>query len=861
METRYVIYILITILLPVPAALSASPVVHPSLLFNDITEVPGYQYRIMDPWKGWEKDILSSADESLLRNFSGNLGKYDRIKYRGGFARDLGLAYQITKKKEYLIKAKEALLNMDTGAVGDSNITAAVHVDKIDKIEALDGYMLAYDWVQPALDPSSDIIIRDKLATLADTVYKDTNDNGTQTGYIDFDDILSQAYPQLGVASAVLYDYSNPNRLPLSSTPEEWHRVGTEYLFVNDRLHSYNRSAFSFGIDEVSGKYLDGAYKAYGMDDFALWFQVSTHFYGENLLEKYPVAERAFTSELWESMPNGYSSNYVTNGNTKWIYQKAILSLLPDDEKSQILNHIDRIENSKLLPYSEDTGAVRNIGDLSRGGISPAFLYCVYGDYRSIERKFPDTTSHLDAGAVYQVFRQDWDNDSDWLSLITFDPPVTRTNRDMGHHDQLSFEYYSRGDLLLADGGEPKYTLAYPAGYGKFAVFHNTIAIENPRSPYPVSPVSGSRSRGIYKGHNTELVTPSTVDAVIQAPWFEALQAHATITKLSSETADIYQTEDLSSPIRYSRTILYPGADYFIVVDRMEGSEEWVYRSIFRPTSLSITPTKDADRDGRYTATETGHVNGTVSIGATQYDWQGLAFNTETDTGMINDTIHWTVRNPYGRDVRLDLVSVPASEILITKHIGRIGGYQPTSEVYSPIISLKSPESETLYRVTALLSRYSDEEGRTAEEIPVQGNGNALFVSSPSCEDYIYAGAGNSTFGRFSTDAETAFVRVYRNGTVLATLMGGSYLGYDDGRLIDLSEKTGYITLMNDGNSTEYRISGNRTVVRGSLFPDTPVTGEDAPVTANSPEGKWFFNDVLDFLTGLKDFLKKPTAR
>ena len=88
------------------------------------------------------------------------------------------------------------------------------------------------------------------------------------------------------------------------------------------------------------------------MDDLALWFQVSNHVYGENLLDTYPAAKKAMTSEVWESLPNEYSDNYVTNGNTKWIYQKAIVSLLPDNEKSTVLNHIDRIENSKLLPYS-----------------------------------------------------------------------------------------------------------------------------------------------------------------------------------------------------------------------------------------------------------------------------------------------------------------------------------------------------------------------------------------------------------------------------------------------------------------------------------------------------------------------------
>ncbi len=71
---------------------------HPYMLFHDISEIPGYQYRTIDPWKTWERNILLVANKSLARDFSGNLGSYDRIGYRADFARDLGLAYQITKK-------------------------------------------------------------------------------------------------------------------------------------------------------------------------------------------------------------------------------------------------------------------------------------------------------------------------------------------------------------------------------------------------------------------------------------------------------------------------------------------------------------------------------------------------------------------------------------------------------------------------------------------------------------------------------------------------------------------------------------------------------------------------------------------
>ncbi len=346
----------ILIFLVVPCVSASGPATgHPFLLFHDSSETPGFQYRTLDPWKGWESGIISGANGSLSRNFSANLGSYDHISTRGELARDLGMAYQITKNSQYALKAREALLNMEIGTIGEEGSNAIVRA-KNDKAGALTGYSLAYDWVQPTLDPATDIIIRDKLAVLGDTVYKDLNDNGTNPGYVSFSDHLGQAYPTMGVASAVLYDYSNPNHLPLISTPSSWHRVATEYLFENDLLHSYNCSLLSFGFDEVSGKSLTGAYKAYVMDDFALWFQVSNYVYGENLLNKYPAAKKAFTSELWESLPNDYSDNYITNGNMKWTYHKAIISLLPDSEKSMVLNHLDRIEKSTLLPYSGALG-------------------------------------------------------------------------------------------------------------------------------------------------------------------------------------------------------------------------------------------------------------------------------------------------------------------------------------------------------------------------------------------------------------------------------------------------------------------------------------------------------------------------
>ena len=67
-------------------------------------------------------------------------------------------------------------------------------------------------------------------------------------------------------------------------------------------------------------------------------------------------------------------------------------------------------------------------------------------------------------------------------------------------------------------------------------------------------------------------------------------------------------------------------------------------------------------------------MNGSLTIGSTPYNWQALPYKTETTTGITTNSLTWTTKNPYGKDVRLNLFSSPSSEILIEKNVGRIGG-------------------------------------------------------------------------------------------------------------------------------------------------------------------------------------------
>jgi len=252
---------------------------HPCLIFDNVDEIPGYQLRNLVPWSVWERSILRNADLYLDLDFSDpNWASHNKISYRSKFARELAFAYLITKDEKYAEKAKEALLNLGIG-----------EQSPIIRASSLTQYGLTYDWMQLYLNKEDDMKIRDNYASLADLVYLELNSHGNNRDYIAFADYHGQAYPNLGVAGLVLSDYTNPNSLPLSSNPDNWTKAGTDYLFVNDELHSYNLPLISFGFDEESGKSLSGAYKAYVIDDFLWWFQIYSHYYNRNIFNDYPV--------------------------------------------------------------------------------------------------------------------------------------------------------------------------------------------------------------------------------------------------------------------------------------------------------------------------------------------------------------------------------------------------------------------------------------------------------------------------------------------------------------------------------------------------------------------------------------------
>ncbi len=231
-------------------------------------------------------------------------------------------------------------------------------------------------------------------------------------------------------------------------------------------------------------------------------------------------------------------------------------------------------------------------------------------------------------------------------------------------------------------------------------------------------------------------------------------------------------------------------------------------------------PTADKNGDGSYTEDEIGHVIGDLSLGGTSYDWLSKPFKDYGSTGINTSQVLWSTTNPYGNGVNLQIFTVPSSQVSVEKYTTRIAGYNAANEVYSPVLFFSSGPQNSLYRATVLLPSYSNEAQRATQALAVKGNGNAMKVSSAGYTDYIYTGKGNSSFDSFTTDADIAFVRAV-NGPVEYTLVDGSSISYNNKLMLLLSEKAGYATFKQDGNSMTLMLKTDNAGTI-NLFPQNP---------------------------------------
>ena len=723
---------------------------HPTLLFKNFEDTPGQKYYNEHPYSSIRESAISYARTyDLTKDFSDPNMSYGREIYRAEAGRRLAWAYQLSGDVVFAEKLATDVIPYIYTSPKDNN--------KVGKLsgDVLIDHLIEFDLIHNYLQENYPNVLSVARQKLMDRI------NWNYDGTIDITNAHSSIvlYSALGMSATCFPDESNSSK---------WLDMATEKLCINHP--QFNRPVLQCNHNS-GGLTLITSYRSYWIEQLCLWCSVSKVNYTQLLTDKYPLLKNVIMSAFWNKLPDGRNANFNTSGNNLLGYVYLYAPILPDLEQKYVLWHIN-----KFL-------GINNV----RSYIPSHMSYCFY-DIHDFEIEEPMWTTYISSDAESSVFRKNWTEESDYLWFKHQKYPIA-SNRYMMHHDNMSFEYYSRGDLLLNDCGEVK---SLTVGYGPTeAKGHNTILINNGTGTLG-GPIKGDSSL-------TDFYNQVDLKNSFIKNWMELTEAEMDWKYIEDWDSGYYYLKKLlSNSVDWKRSILYPNKEYFIVIDNLIGSQKRDIHNLFHFSSFNKNETKEKDENGDWIH---GNVIGDLKINNSSIDWTSQDYGVEYNYN-VNNLIEWNTNK-----VKLKLFSVPASNISVEKWWARIGGYNRADEVDHPIIRFKTNAS-SLSRITTLLSRSNSEEEKNTEEIAVIGNGNAIKITSSTYEDYIYSGNGNSSFANLVTDADIFYFRK-SNQPSNFTFLRGSYINYSDELLFKVSKKVDYSTFEYQGENKEFEIKGS----------------------------------------------------
>ena len=750
---------------------------HPYLYFHNISEVPGYKNNKTEPWASWEYLIIADANTASGYNWAGNISGSNDINSRGELAAECALAYYIKGDAKYKTAAINALLNMN---VGDKNNHYTLGM-------GVPGWAFAYDLMQPYLTSAQDTQVRDLLAKYASDAWVDANSvSGTlDKTYVTFWDGQGRCYPGIGVAGLVLADYTNPNNITLTAGLDRWIAAGTTDFFVHDSYHTCenSRPIIDYAMDST-GVDFSNSYQSYAMATMIKYAQAYSHTYGHSIFDDYPKLKQYFMYDLWSSLPIGYTSSYSTGGNEFPNFYGDIANLASGTDKNNMIWY----NNTKSNQWSgRDVQSNIWADTLGESELSYLWGYLFYGNYKNVTATVPNYTSVLNDQSQLQVFRNGWDNNATWLLQTTKTKYLNSSelSREFNHQDQMNFEYFDRGEQLIADGQENKHF--GDAQYGIYSLYHNVLVFENP-TPWPVSSFGGSSVRGAFKSKAIADVN------TISTAWMNATLSKAPISAVEDDNVGSIA---LTTNITWERDIMFPGS-YFIIADRASSAQPWGYDAQFRPVS----------QDRPESTSTAANDNVTLLLNGAAYDWNSLAYKSPANTGVTTSAMDWYGKSVFGKVVTGHLYTVPASPVTVTKYVGRLHAYADMGEVYQPVVQFKQAAANNLYRVTALSSTYAGETPLKTSTVAVTGTGNAMSIVNGSITDYAYTGKGMSSFAGITTDADTLYVH---GGSAEFTAINATALSFNDVTAMASNARLDYMTIKQDSSGASAVIKAGST--------------------------------------------------
>jgi PKD repeat protein len=767
---------------------------HPYLFFHNITELDSFTYRESYPYSSWESTIKTNKANLV----------------DGAIYYHLCTALNYTGCSYYVNRTVTKLLvtpNITSTTVYNGYLYAMAY-DIIAGVNKTDGLT--------TFDDANDTLIRNRLAVVADNAYHQAL-APSKLYEEDYPDGKGQTYPTIWIMGEVLYDYDTTGR-GLTSTPADWISLGTDQWFTKNTLVAQSvqdyGGLFYASTNKTTGMLEIGDYLHYVLQYQAYTPVIYSRIYG-NITDLNPGYKKYMMGILYGSYPNNIGNGYITAGEVVQNPTTTGLQYLTERERSWLRWFSKNSSEMYGSVLHNESGHYYTSDYLSN--------YLTRQDYSSESVYMPVHKNWM--GTTYSTLRTEWGEMGDMLS-ITARAVQQYDTRYSAHQDQLGIDIYGHGDQVLPDGGEVK-ILRPPSGVG-FSEFedikHNILMFERPGTPLPVAFHTNTSIRGAaapqYEGSNAYLSNQ------IDSPGISYIKGNMAISKVAEA---MQSPTSIGSTIYWTREVITPQNEYFVITDRATSPATWIYQSHWNFASQDgLDPQSSTSIAGLK-----ARVNGTLTIGDTPYDWFNQTFAYPINTTIKTNKITWNTTNERNRDISTELFSVPESFITSYRFVVRSGGYTPGSspasapynhEWSNPHIFYTSPENSSLYRITAALISYANDTSvRVPSELAVTGTGSALQVIGLDGvqTDYYYTGIGVSNFSTFQTDADTVFVRKSNATTIQSYLIvNGTYL-LDGSKVFESNKTLNYISV-------------NKTSLTGGKF-NVSGTGATSLIFYNVP--------------------------
>ncbi|MBX7074592.1 MAG: heparinase II/III-family protein [Pirellulales bacterium] len=531
----------------------------------------------------WKSDIVGRANQAV----SGAApATFAAAATNSSIAEAAGLRFAMTGATADLNKTVTALL---VAAIPAQNGN-----DFITHPEVLTTYLTAYDMIRGAslvdLPQTTRTAIESRLTTLT---------NNLSYGNNTYSNARSKIGATKALAGVVLRDQSMLDQ------------------GLTDLQGHFNYSTTDDGwFADSQGHYLN-----YTLRHLALFARAYDQGSGVNI---YPNLQPLFDLSIGIRMPDGTTPN-VSNGLNRPVAMN-LFTQTPNaaDAGEELWYH-----NSLPQPYPFDA-----VNILNNNGTYSSFFALT--DFTTATPQAPTASpTYFAPGQSHiSVFREDWGTTSDYLMISPgVDPPPLVLNAPTlpepiyisafhSHNDTMELLLAAKGKYLLVAPGYQRSDLSNsPPGLAtQDPTWHNVVLIDGGVGPQS----QGMRMRP------EEFTSSNRLDST-------ELGGFHGVSDFSSTSANYASTD-------VTRSMAFPGEDYFVVVDRMQGDSSHAYgfNLVGRGTRTVLGNQPNAidvkwEHDG---AQVIEHLIGTQAMSLTTGDlWMHDTFNDFEPTKRMTATM------------------------------------------------------------------------------------------------------------------------------------------------------------------------------------------------------------------------------